>query len=154
MFLCRALIYRVVHCQSHLLDHCFHMSNPLTSNYQSILHWFQLLCLWSRVGQFQWEKILHLMFCWHFSQSLSKVCNTPCKPNQETGQINLDLSVKSVLLTGYLIWFAGSIADFTQWLGKMSTKHQVENLLSQELANVKSKIMKLIPVQNALIIAS
>ena len=33
---------RVVHCQFHLLDHCFHMLNPLISNYQSILHWFQL----------------------------------------------------------------------------------------------------------------
>ena len=33
---------------------------------------------------------------------------SPSKPNQITGQINLDLTVKSVLLTGYLIWFAGS----------------------------------------------
>ena len=23
-------------------DHCFHMLNPPISNYQSILHWFQL----------------------------------------------------------------------------------------------------------------
>ena len=36
-------------------------------------------------------------------------------PNHETGQINLDLYVKSVLLTGLMIWFAGSVADFTQW---------------------------------------
>ena len=53
-----------------------------------------------------------------------------------------------------MIWFAGSVADFRQSPGKMSTKHHVENLLSQELANVRSKIMKLKPVQNALIIAS
>ena len=39
------------------------------------------------------------MFC----QSLSYQC-TPRKPNQ----INLDLSVKSVLLTGYPIWFVVS----------------------------------------------
>ena len=82
---------RVLHCQFHLLDRCGHMLNPLTSNYQSILHWNQLHYLWFHVGQFQWEKILHLMFCWHFSQSLCKVCNTPCKLNHETGQINLDL---------------------------------------------------------------
>ena len=55
--------------------------------------------------------------------------------------------VKSVLLTGYLIWFAGSVTDFRQWLAKMSTKHQVENLLSQELANARSKILKLKSVQ-------
>ena len=36
----------------------------------------------------------------------------------------------------------------------VQTKHQVENPLSQELANLRSKIMKLKPVQNALIIAS
>ena len=42
--------------------------------------------------------------------SMCKVCNTPCKPNHITGQIDLDLSVKSVLLTAYLIWFAGSVA--------------------------------------------
>ena len=67
---------RVVHCQSHLLDHCFHMSNPLTSNYQSILHWFQLHCLWYHFGQFLWEKILHLRICWYFSQSLCYICCT------------------------------------------------------------------------------
>ena len=87
------------------------------------------------------------MFYWHFSQSLCKVCNTPCKPNQIISQINLDLCVKSVLLTGFMVWFAGSVADFRQWLGKMSTKHQVENLLSQELANARSKILKLKSVQ-------
>ena len=31
-------LIRVLHCQFHLLDCCFHMSNPLTSNYQSIPH--------------------------------------------------------------------------------------------------------------------
>ena len=97
--ICNTYKIRVVHCQSHLLDHCFHILNPLTSNYQSIQNCFQLHYLWFHVGQFLWEKILHLMFCWHFSQSLSKVCNTPCKPNHETGHINLDLCVKSVLLT-------------------------------------------------------
>ena len=59
---------RIVHCQFHLLDRCFHMFNPLTSNYQSILHWFQLHYLWSRIG---WKKILYLMFCWHFPQDLT-----------------------------------------------------------------------------------
>ena len=33
---------RVLHCQFHLLYRCGHMLNPLTSNYQSILHWNQL----------------------------------------------------------------------------------------------------------------
>ena len=121
---------RVVHSESHPIFLSGFMLIPLISNLGSILHWFWPHYLWSCIGQFLWEKILHLMFCWHFSQSLCKVCNTSCKPNHETGQINLDLSMKSVLLMGYLIWFAGSVADFTQWLGKMSTKHQVENLLS------------------------
>ena len=65
--------YQSIPLSSHLLDHCGHMLNPLTSNYQSILHW------------------------------------------------NLDVCVKSVLLTqiqinltGFLVWFAGSIADFRQ----------------------------------------
>ena len=53
-------------CQFHLLGCCFHMLNPLISNYQSILHWFQLYFLWSRVGQFVWEKILHLRVCLYF----------------------------------------------------------------------------------------
>ena len=72
----KGCFFRVVHCQFHLLDCCFHMLNPLISNYQSILHWFHFNYLWSHVGQFLWEKLLNLMFCWHFSKSLCKVCNT------------------------------------------------------------------------------
>ena len=105
-------LIRVVHSESHPIVLSGRMLIPSISNLGSILHWFWPHYLWSCVRQFLWEKILHLMFCWHFSHTagfnfLEFVAHLPIRSNITT--------IYSRFVTGHLPYY-------DHWKWKISLK--------------------------------